>query len=71
VLRHTLPDGRIVLVERLDERWHLQLADGTQPEIVGTPLQSTLAELLGYEVAHEPWPDWVDDAAAEIERSLW
>jgi hypothetical protein len=55
----------------VNEGWHLRLGDEPQGEIVGTPLQSTLAELLGYEVAHEMWPDWVDDAAAEIERSLW
>jgi hypothetical protein len=71
VFRYTLPDRRVVLVERLDDGWHLQLADEPQAEIVGTPLQSALAELLGYAVAHESWPGWLDDAAADIERSLW
>jgi hypothetical protein len=73
VLRYVLPDGRALLVERLanDEHWHLQLEDEPQTEIVGVPLQSALAELLGYEVAHQSWPSWVDDCAAEIERSLW
>ena len=70
MLRYTLPDRRIVLVERLDEGWHLQLTDEPRVEIVGTPLESTLAELLGYTVAHDSRPDWVDDAAADIERSL-
>jgi hypothetical protein len=40
-------------------------------EVVGEPLQSTLADLLGYSVAHDEWPSWIDDLAAEIERSLW
>jgi hypothetical protein len=69
VLRYLLPDGRTVLVERLasDGFWHLTLEGA---EIVGEPLQSTLAELLGFDVAGESWPRWVDDCAAEIERSL-
>ena len=73
MLRYVLPDGRIVVVERLadDEYWHLQLEGDEASEIVGEPLQSTLAELLGFDVVHDSWPSWVDDCAAEIERSLW
>jgi hypothetical protein len=72
VLRYFLPDGRAVLVEQLanDRHWHLKLEDEPGAELVGVPLQSALAELLGYAVAHEDWPPWVDDCAAEIERTL-
>jgi hypothetical protein len=69
---YRLPDGRLLLVERTDEdaHWHLQLP-ATSEEIVGEPLQSTLAALLGFPVAHDDWPSWLGDFAAEIERSLW
>jgi hypothetical protein len=73
VLRYVLPDGRTVLVERLanDLHWHLQLEGEPTTELVGAPLQSALAELLGYAVARQSWPSWLDDCAAEIERLLW
>jgi hypothetical protein len=69
---YQLPDGRLLLVERTpdDGHWHLQLP-ATSEEIVGEPLQSALAELLGFSVARDDWPSWLDDLAMEIERSLW
>jgi hypothetical protein len=39
-------------------------------EVIGWPLASTLADLLGYNVAHEDWPPWIDDLAREIESAL-
>ena len=50
--------------------WQLRLPESGE-EIIGKPLQTTLAKLLGYSVAHDEWPGWIDDLAAEIERSLW
>jgi len=34
--------------------------------ITGSPLNSTLAELLGYKVADEQWPSWIDEMAEAI-----
>lgn len=31
---------------------------------------STLAELLGYAVAQQEWPGWIDDLAEEIEEAF-
>ena len=72
MLSYRLPDDRVLLVERTadESHWHLRLAESTD-EIVGEPLQSALAELLGYSVASDEWPEWIDDLAAEIERALW
>ncbi len=39
-----------------------------QSEVIGWPLPSTLAEALGYRVAHETWPEWIDRWAEEIEH---
>ena len=72
VPHYRLPDGRTVEAEKtLDEGyWHLQIQDDPGAEIVGHPLNSTLAELLGYEVAHAEWPNWIDDLASQIENDL-
>jgi hypothetical protein len=53
-----LPDGRAVEVEPMPDGhyWRLRIEGDPESEIVGTPLQSTLAELLGYNVGHEDWP---------------
>jgi hypothetical protein len=70
---YALPDGRLLEVERLpsdDAYWHLRIKGEADAEIVGTPLASTLAELLGYQVAHEEWPEWIDDLAAEVGDAL-
>jgi hypothetical protein len=50
-----------------DGYWYLRIDGEPTAEIVGAPLNSTLAELLGYAVAHERWPVWIDDLAREIE----
>jgi hypothetical protein len=67
---YALPDGRSMEIERIPDRdyWHLRIQGEPNAEIVGTPLGSTLAELLGYEIAHEQWPGWIDELACEVER---
>ena len=47
-------------------QWHLELEGVEGAEIAGFPLESTLAELLGYRVAHEEWPTWVTRLAEEL-----
>ena len=47
--------------------WHLQIEGDPSTETVGWPLNSTLAETIGYVIAHEEWPTWIDDLAKEIE----
>jgi hypothetical protein len=68
---HTLPDGRTVVAERMPEgkSWYLRIEDVPRAEIVGWPLNSTLADLLGYFVGRERWPSWVDDFARDIESA--
>jgi hypothetical protein len=72
VPHYRLPDGRTIEAERTaDARyWHLRIKDDPGAEFIGTPLNSTLAELLGYEVAQEQWPSWIDDLASQIENAL-
>jgi hypothetical protein len=69
---YPLPDGRAVEVEQMPDGayWRLRIKGEPASEIVGTPLRSTLAELLGYHVAHERWPSWIDDLASDVERAL-
>jgi hypothetical protein len=77
---YPLPDGRVVIARTFDATggeapdrgpmWELQIQRVDEAVIVGHPLNSTLAELLGYAVAHERWPHWIDDLAQEIEASF-
>jgi hypothetical protein len=69
---HRLPDGRSLEVDRTADEvhWHLRIEGDPSAELVGAPLNSALAELLGYRVAHERWPEWIDILAAEIEGSF-
>jgi hypothetical protein len=70
VTKHPLPDGRTLAAEAWpDGSWNLSIEGEPAAEIVGWPLNSTLAELLGYAVAHEEWPAWIDDLAREIESA--
>jgi hypothetical protein len=69
-VNYTLPDGRALTANlQPDNYWQLSIDGTPRAEIVGWPLPSTLAELLGYAVAHEQWPSWIDELAVEIERS--
>ena len=75
--RYPLPDGRTLLAGITDESggdapelgplWELQIEGEDEAVSVGHPLNSTLAELLGWNVAHEEWPPWIDQLAHTIE----
>ncbi len=67
--RHRLPDGRVLLVHgRLsDGSWELELEGEPSAWIVGWPLNATVADLVGYHVGQEEWPDWIDQLAVQIE----
>ena len=56
------PDGRI--------SWECWIEGDPEAVIVGWPLDGTLADLLGYDVVHETWPEWIDNLAVEIEAEL-
>jgi hypothetical protein len=71
-----LPDNRMIEARVFDDMpeepgpgplWELRLSEGES--IVGRPLNSALAELLGHDVAHAQWPTWIDDLAEEIEAT--
>jgi hypothetical protein len=65
-----LPDGRTLVAEWVDDRMgSLRIEGEPHAEIAGWPLNSTLAELLGYHVAHQEWPSWIHDLAREIEAA--
>jgi hypothetical protein len=65
---HPLADGRTLIAEPMPNGdWHLRIEGEPGAEIIGWPLNSTLADLLGYAVAHEDWPTWVDDLARQID----
>jgi hypothetical protein len=67
----SMPDGRTLLVDgRLGRDWHLELEGVADAEVVGSPLNAALADLLGYRVGTEDWPEWVDRLAEDIARSL-
>ena len=64
----SLPDGRSLAAEPTsDGEWHLRMEGEPHAELVGWPLNSALAELVGYDIAHEEWPAWIDDLAREIQ----
>jgi hypothetical protein len=75
--RYPLPDGGFVWAGIYDERggdapelgplWEVKLDGSESGAGVGHPLNSTLADLLGWKVAHEEWPTWIDELAAAIE----
>lgn len=71
MLRRKLPNGQVLLVHgRLpDGNWELELEGVTDGVTVGRPLNSTLADLVGYHVGREYWPTWIDRLADEIRRS--
>jgi hypothetical protein len=78
----TLPDGRVLHValqglggpgEGRDQRrgWcECHIPETPKAYVYGSPLPSSLAALLGYEVGLEEWPDWIDQLAEEIEADL-
>ncbi|MCD6020880.1 MAG: hypothetical protein K0R20_590 [Actinomycetia bacterium] len=71
VTTFSLPDGRTLAAEPMsDGYWNLRIEGEPHADIVGQPLNSTLADLVGYNVAHEEWPAWVDDLAREIQAEF-
>jgi hypothetical protein len=71
VTNFSLPDGRTLAAEPMpDGDWPLRIEREPQAEIVGQPLNAALADLVGYNIAHEEWPAWVDDLAREIQAEF-
>lgn len=72
--RDRLPDGRIIRVTLDGPYWVCEL-EGTGETVVsgghsGRLTGAMLADLLGYDVAHEEWPSWIDDLAVSLERDM-
>jgi hypothetical protein len=74
--RYELPDERTLLVRVFDEAgwdkpqlgpaWELMI-DGDEDSVgIGHPLDSNLAEVLGWDIAKDDWPTWVDQLAERI-----
>ncbi len=76
---YRLPDGRTLLAARLGDRdrvaselgplgpdWELQIEGDATAVVMGRPLNSTLAALLGWSPDGR-WPDWVDRLARQVE----
>ena len=70
--RYQLPDGRTLIARILDtaqggddlsQLWEITIDGET---LIGHPLNSALAELLGWNIAHEDWPEWINEIAARI-----
>jgi hypothetical protein len=74
---YKLPDGAVVWAGVLDESggespelgplWEVKVEGAHPEEAAGHPLNSLLADVLGWHVAHEDWPAWIDELAAAIE----
>ena len=74
---YKLPDGAELWAGVVDESggdvpelgpiWEVHLPGVELEEAAGHPLNSLLADVLGWNVAHEEWPSWIDDLAAAIE----
>lgn len=59
----------MVVVYALDsEYWSCQIEGEPESEVHGRPLASTLAATLGYDVADDEWPEWIDRWAEQIEQ---
>lgn len=68
MLRRELPTGQTLLIhgQMPDGHWELELEGVEDAVCVGWPLNEALADLLGYDVAQEEWPVWIDRLAEEI-----
>jgi len=74
--RYQLPDDRTLIARVLETKagnddlgslWELKVNGET---LIGHPLNSALAELLVWNVAHEEWPGWIDELAARISEDV-
>jgi hypothetical protein len=50
--------------------WQLEIEGRSDLVVIGHPIESTLAELLGHDVAHDEWPGWMTDLAGQIAADL-
>ena len=67
IYRRAFEDGRTVTVQRIGaDSWECRVDGEPDAWCIGTPLNSTLAAALGYHVAHDEWPAWIDRWAEEI-----
>lgn len=65
--RRTLDDGRTLIAQALDEPdWEVWIEGDPQAVCVGWPLPAVIADVLGYNPAHDEWPEWIDRWAEEI-----
>lgn len=74
VRRERLADGRILRVTLDGQYWVCEL-EGAGDAVVssgesGRLSGAMLADLLGYDVADEEWPGWIDDLASKLERDM-
>jgi hypothetical protein len=81
--RRTLPDGRVIAINLIGlegpdrgqfrGQWEVWFEDDpdlpdTENVGLGSPLAGCIAILLGYDIAHEDRPDWMERLAADVER---
>jgi hypothetical protein len=68
--RRRAEDGRDVVVERHDNGlWFVRIEGGVRAHEFsgGDSLDSgMIAEVLGYDIVHDEYPDWIDAWANEI-----
>jgi hypothetical protein len=81
--RRTLADGRAIAINLIGlegpdrgefrGQWEVWFEDDpdfpdTENVGLGSPLAGCLAILLGYDIAHDEYPDWIETLALEVER---
>jgi hypothetical protein len=74
VRRERLADGRVLRVTRDGPYWVCELEDTGESVVSGGAsgrlTREMLADLLGYDVADEEGPAWIDELAATLERDM-
>ena len=74
VRRERLPDGRVLRATFDDPHWVCELEGAGETVVSGGESGhlsgAMLADLLGYDVDNEQWPDWIDSVAAGLERDM-
>ena len=81
--RRILPDGRVVAINLIGlegpdrgefrGQWEVWFDDDpdlpdTENVALGSPLAGCVMILLGYDIAHDDQPDWLEKLAADVER---
>lgn len=72
--RERLPDGRVLRATLDGVYWVCEL-EGTGETLVsggdsGQLSSMMLADLLGYDVDREAWPDWINRLAEQLTRDM-